>query len=229
MLFLKRKLINGGQRVKEVDLVKRKAIAKALKEREKNEEDNPSLRSMSFLYENYQPKFWWFEVFETLRKLSLTGFLVFLFPGTWLQVCISMVITMFSLQVYSKMQPFQEEYANKLSIVAQWQLLLTTISASALKSNVERIKDQATFDLFLTSVQVIPVVVVSIYYVAKRWDESNKGSAAVLPEQSNEDEVEQEEDKSAESENKGGKAEEIREEEVTGVLDNRTLEEEGDE
>ena len=51
-------------------------MAKAIEERERLEEENPTIKSLSFLYDAYEPKYYWFEVVETLRKLMLSGGLV---------------------------------------------------------------------------------------------------------------------------------------------------------
>jgi hypothetical protein len=201
MLYRLRALINGGQLVKEEVFLRKKSSHLALLERAKNEDENPSLKSMRFLYENYQPKYWWFEVCETLRKLSLTGFLVFLAPGTGLQICIAMMITMFSLYVYGKLEPFQDPYANKLAQTTQWQLLVTLFCALAIKVKLDGLQDHQSFDAFLTCLQVIPVSIVTIYFVGMKVHSSREeGSASVLPilpakgEEMGNEEVKEEED-----------------------------------
>jgi len=66
--------------LKENQMSEEKASKGALEVREMNEEKQKNLEALSFLYSSYEPKYWWFEVFETLRMLALTGFLVFLAP-----------------------------------------------------------------------------------------------------------------------------------------------------
>ena len=167
--------------MKEEVFLRKKSAHLALIERAKNEDENPSLKSMRFLYENYQPKYWWFEVFETLRKLSLTGFLVFLAPGTGLQICIAMVITMLSLVVYVKLEPFQDPYANKLAQTAQLQLFFTIICALAIKLKMDGLQDHQSLDGFLICLQVIPVSIVTFYFVGMKINSTEEGSASVLP------------------------------------------------
>ena len=164
-----------------LDMGKKKSAQLALLKRAMKEDENPSLKSMRFLYENYQPKYWWFEVFETLRKLSLTGFLVFLAPGTGLQIVIAIMITIFSLMVYVSLKPFQDPYANKLAIVAQCQLLVTIICALAIKVKMDGLQDHQSFDTFLTCLQVIPVSIVTFYFVGKKINSTEEGRASVLP------------------------------------------------
>ena len=167
--------------MKEENLDRKKSAHLALLERAKNEDENPSLKSMSFLYENYQPKYWWFEVFETLRKLSLTGFLVFLAPGTGLQIVIAIMITIFSLVVYVSLKPFQDPYANKLAIVAQCQLLVTIFCALAIKLKMDGLQDHQSLDGFLICTQVIPFFLVTFYFLGIKINSLEEGSASVLP------------------------------------------------
>ena len=186
--------------MKEETLDRKKSAHLALQERAKNEDENPSLKSVRFLYENYQPKYWWFEAFETLRKLSLTGFLVFLAPGTGLQIVIAMTITIFSLVVYVKLEPFQDPYTNKLAQVGQCQLLFTIICALAIKLKMDGLQDHQSFDSFLTCLQVIPVSIVTFYFVGMKINSREEGSASVLPilpaegDEMENDEVKEEED-----------------------------------
>ena len=56
----------------------------------KLEDAHPKIKRLECLYKNYQPQTYDFEVFETLRKLMLTG-VVFLKPGTESQICMAML------------------------------------------------------------------------------------------------------------------------------------------
>ena len=108
---------------------------------------DPSLKALRFLYESYQPKYWYFEVFETLRKLSLTGFLVFLFNGQELQVLVALLICMIGLRIYAIAQPFISPTANDLVQVTQFQLLLTIMAALAIRTNIDGRKLKKILDL----------------------------------------------------------------------------------
>ena len=41
----------------------------------------PIIQKTSFLWANYEPQLWWFEVFECGRRLALSGILVFVAQG----------------------------------------------------------------------------------------------------------------------------------------------------
>ena len=186
LLFTKRQLLKAGQVENEDREMKRStALKEALVKREENEGKDPALKALSFLYESYEPKYWWIEIFETMRKLSLTGFLVFIAPGTTAQVVVSLVMSMVSLFVYAITKPFIDDFNNYLALVANWQLVLTLVCALAIKVNMDGInqKDQASFDAFLTAIQFVPVLLLSgfSFVMAKkaRKEKENKHSSVV--------------------------------------------------
>jgi hypothetical protein len=184
MLFRVRRLLKAGQIEKE-DVNMNTALEKALEKRAENEANNPTLKALSFLYGAYQPKYWWFEIFETLRKLALTGFMVFMAPGTAGQVVISLVMSMTSLVVYSRLEPFKEVYNNHLSFVSNIQLVITLLCALAMKANLDEanLSKSSTFDIFMTSVQFVPVLLLSIYIlmVARKATKKKERMSSIVP------------------------------------------------
>ena len=160
LLWKKKALLDPGQEEKEHRMSDEDALRETLKEREELEEKYPDMKSLRFLYESYEPKYWWFELFETMRKLTLTGFLVFLAPGTAAQVLFSLIMCINAMRVYAGCQPFIDLSNDRISEVAQWQLLYTLIAALAIKVNLdgENLNDMVFFDVMLTSVNVFPLL-----------------------------------------------------------------------
>jgi hypothetical protein len=186
LLFSKRQLLKAGQVEKEEEEGRRKGLLEeALVKRDENEGKDPALKALSFLYESYEPKYWWIEIFETMRKLSLTGFLVFIAPGAAAQVVVSLVMSIISLVVYASTKPFIDDFNNSLALVANCQLVLTLVCALAIKANLDGInqKDQASFDAFLTAIQFVPVLLLSGFSFAMakkaRKEKENKHSSVV--------------------------------------------------
>ena len=59
------------------------------------------IEHVKFLFRSYEPRCWWWEIFETARKLSLTGMVIFYAPGTASQILIGMLICLFSIYMYT--------------------------------------------------------------------------------------------------------------------------------
>ena len=75
----------------------------------------------------YEPNVWWFEVFETCRRLLLKGGQVLLNPGTPSQIVLNMIVCLFSMKVYAVYMPFVNSKSDRLAEIVQWQLFFTTL------------------------------------------------------------------------------------------------------
>jgi hypothetical protein len=71
---------------------------------------DPTLRSTRFLWMSYEPRCWWFESVEALRRLSLTGMLVLCYPDSINQVLIGLGIAFASMRVFTFFAPFVSEW-----------------------------------------------------------------------------------------------------------------------
>ena len=98
-------------------------------------------------------------MFETIRKLCLTGFLVFLAPGIATQVLFSLIMCFFGMRVYSDQRPFTSPMMDKFNKAAQMQLYFTLLGALALNVNLdgENLQIKGYFDLLLICVQIVPI------------------------------------------------------------------------
>ena len=177
LLFRKKHLLDGRQKEKEKTMSEDDALREALKEREANEAEHGTLKSLSFLYGNYEPKYWWFEVFETLRKLALTGVLSILRPGTGAQILFSLIMSMSAMRVYSGCKPFLDDFTDRFSEVSQWQLFFTLLGALAIKVKLdgEDLQSRGYFDAILTLVQILPVfflTVANLMELNEAWKEA---------------------------------------------------------
>jgi hypothetical protein len=97
MLYKKRKYMNPAY-FSDTPMTEEQAIAKVDK--------NRKLDSQRFLFDMYHPKNWWWEVFETLRRISLTGALMVFKEGSILQLFLGVTICVVSLMMYSNHMPF---------------------------------------------------------------------------------------------------------------------------
>ena len=87
------------------------------------------LRPIAFLWAAYEPKWWWFEVFECIRRLMMTGGLVFISPGTQDQIVVAMLISIISIIMYMSLEPYEYYMDDVLAIVSQWSIFFTLFGA----------------------------------------------------------------------------------------------------
>jgi len=79
---------------------------------------------------------WWWEAFESLRRILLTGFLVLCGPGSVSQILIGLAITVLGLNVFMAYRPMVSGFDNKLSERSQWATLIVFIFALAMRVDV---------------------------------------------------------------------------------------------
>ena len=80
---------------------------------------NPSVQLLAFLVGAYEPHFYFWESVECVRRLSLTGLLVFFADGTQLQILVASLIALASLYLYSKYRPYLDDRVDSLASMAQ--------------------------------------------------------------------------------------------------------------
>ena len=109
----------------------RSKINRPVEEREKDEK----LMQIMFLFDVYKPSCWWFELFETARRLLVTGVLSAIDPGSNVQLASGIVMTVGGILVYGITMPFTAMKDSFLAILTNIQLFLVMLTALVLKNN----------------------------------------------------------------------------------------------
>ncbi|GMI14940.1 hypothetical protein TrVE_jg10948 [Triparma verrucosa] len=152
--------------------VDRRKIQLPIEEREKDLE----LMAEAFLFEPYKPEFWYFEVVETIRRLCLTGVLSTVAPGSFSQLSIGLLMSIFFTTVFCKLEPYHKPRDNKIAILSSWQLVLVFLcsyfmkSASLLTNSVD---DSADFEFmgYLLIFSFIAIIVLFVIYAIEQKDD----------------------------------------------------------
>eukprot|EP00519_Triparma_laevis_P014568 CAMPEP_0182491466 /NCGR_PEP_ID=MMETSP1321-20130603/897_1 /TAXON_ID=91990 /ORGANISM="Bolidomonas sp., Strain RCC1657" /LENGTH=380 /DNA_ID=CAMNT_0024693747 /DNA_START=66 /DNA_END=1205 /DNA_ORIENTATION=- len=144
------------------------ALEFAIYIRSKIEEEHPTLMRMSFLYSMYEPWCYNFEVKETVRKLILTGGLIFFNPGTASQIVVSMLMCLGSIRTYTHYKPFVDPKTDIIAEIAQWSLFFVMFGALLIRLNMdgESLQDRGYFDVILVIVNLTPLLLPVIQQLA---------------------------------------------------------------
>jgi hypothetical protein len=140
------------------------------------------LRGLVFLWEPYKKEYWWWEVFETLRRLAMTGLLSTIDPGSFTQITTgSMMVTLYTVYL-AWARPFEELRDNIIAILSGILLILTFLSAFLMKSQ-KLVEDsfEATglgMVLIVATVLIIVLFLVWAWYSFNNLSTSNNGMAA---------------------------------------------------
>ena len=84
---------------------------------------------ISFLFESYDPKYWYWEFIECTRRLLLTAAISFFQPGSSTQMVVAMTLALIYVSLYAHYQPYLSRSDNVLSELGQWQIFITFFCA----------------------------------------------------------------------------------------------------
>ena len=93
------------------------------------------IEDISFLYETYKPRCWYFEVVECFRRLILTAIPVLIMRETATQVILLLLFNLVITAVYSETKPYAQNGDDIASICTQWGINLTLIVALMIRVN----------------------------------------------------------------------------------------------
>eukprot|EP00003_Mantamonas_plastica_P021693 TRINITY_DN3548_c0_g2_i1.p1 TRINITY_DN3548_c0_g2~~TRINITY_DN3548_c0_g2_i1.p1 ORF type:complete len:1215 (-),score=279.89 TRINITY_DN3548_c0_g2_i1:292-3936(-) len=89
-----------------------------------------------FLYDAYEPQAWYYELTELIRKLALTGALIFIAPGSASQVSVALLICFLAVVLHANLQPFVEDVDDNLQTAALTQLFICLFAGLTLKTGI---------------------------------------------------------------------------------------------
>jgi len=105
---------------------------------------DPAIQHVKFLWEAYRPRFYWFEVWELVRKLVQTSVLVFVAAGTSLQMIFQLGVTLVSVFILHVARPYIFAGDLYLALSAQWAIF--AISFLSLLIKLDQSATTPTFD-----------------------------------------------------------------------------------
>jgi hypothetical protein len=95
-----------------------------------------SLRPTRFLWKTYTPRMYYWEVVECMRRLLLTGAIVFTAPGTSAQAAIACILAMVSIVVALYCQPHADTLDGQIYTVGTVIIFLSMFLSLAMRSDI---------------------------------------------------------------------------------------------
>jgi hypothetical protein len=91
---------------------------------------SPQHRAIKFelggLYQQYEQRFWWFEIVIIFYKMAMTGALSIIAPGTPLQMVLAILVSLAFVLLVLKLAPFESNMDDHVSFVSSLSLVLAT-------------------------------------------------------------------------------------------------------
>ena len=85
--------------------------------------DDHDIQHLSFLFGEFEPRCYLFVVYECVRRLALTGLLIFVYNGSATQVVVGLFIAIISSYVMSEYNPYIEDSDDRLAKLVQLMIL----------------------------------------------------------------------------------------------------------
>ena len=91
-----------------------------------------SIAHLEFLFAEYEPRCYLFIIFECVRRLMLTGLLIFIYAGSLTQIIVGQFIAVISMRILSMANPYIEDIDDSLANMGQLQIVLVFIASLVL-------------------------------------------------------------------------------------------------
>jgi hypothetical protein len=130
----------------------------------KNINDSINIQKYGFIFKDYGPVFFFWEIWDLVRKLTMSGLLIFFDKGSADQLSLAILFSTLALVFHTRMFPYSDMSANwiQLSVLASLQLTLFGSLVLKMDSGDESLSSTAV-DIYLTSVNIlIPTMLCSI-------------------------------------------------------------------
>jgi hypothetical protein len=148
-----------------------------------NRHDENELRSTRFLWKSYTPNMYYWEVVECMRRLLLTGAIVFIAPGTAAQAAIACVLAVVSLAIALYFQPHVDPRDGQIYTGGAMIIFLSMFLSLLMKTDVstETNSSQAAFALVLVVLNIAMVIaaVVQVALVGHRAMASSRQNSVL--------------------------------------------------
>jgi hypothetical protein len=136
------------------------------------------IKYISFLYETYQPRRWYFEIIDCFRRLSLTAVPVLILRGTIAQIVLVLLFSLACVAAYTELKPFVSKSDNLVAIVTQWAITLTLIVALMLEAGSSTNSSKALLGAISLVVNIFVFLMTFYVTVAGEDDEDELASTA---------------------------------------------------
>ena len=93
------------------------------------------VRQYGSLFEGYEPKYFYWESLEMLKKCALTGGLVLVAPGSSVQILSGTLIALTYLLFVLKLEPYEDDDDDLLQFLTTLQIMITLLIGFALKTS----------------------------------------------------------------------------------------------
>lgn len=97
---------------------------------------SPEAERLSFLWLAYAPRYWYWEIVETTRRLLLTAALSVISPGSSAQNVLSILLALLYVKLYGYFNPYADASDDVLAEIGQFQVFFTFFTALVVQNKL---------------------------------------------------------------------------------------------
>lgn len=126
--------------------------------------DSINIQKYGFIFKDYGPVFFFWEIWDLVRKLTMSGLLIFFDKGSADQLSLAILFSTLAMVFHARSFPYTDMAANWIQLSVLASLQLTLFGSLVLKMDAgEGALDSTAVDIYLTSVNIlIPCLLCSI-------------------------------------------------------------------
>ena len=163
-------------------LYKNREVLKDGEERESNIDVQP----VDGLWRPYKPERFYYEVIECLRRIMLTGIIVFIYPNTAAQVAVTLALAFVFVVVSERFSPYISKWDSRMSLTGHIIVFTSMYVALLGKVDVsgERSGSQDVFSAILVASHVCMVIVIiveTVFICLSVRDDKGKDADITVP------------------------------------------------
>lgn len=132
--------------------------------------ENAKVAPFIFLWKDFKPNMYFYEVIECMRRILLTGFLVFIKPGSSIQVTVACLFAFISLSVFEVIMPHYNETDTWLYRLGCITIFISSYMGLLLKIDNESHQHVLEVILILLNVGLVTSIVGSIIFSVYNHD-----------------------------------------------------------
>jgi hypothetical protein len=131
-----------------------------------------NLSALSFLYSSYKPKYWYFEVVDTYRRIFFTGGLTLLAPfGTQTQLMVGILLASATVFIYQTIDPYESKELGYSAVICLWQVVTVLYVSSLIQMDADISQSAITAFLLFSILSILGYELgVSIYKFKQKHD-----------------------------------------------------------
>lgn len=121
-----------------------------------------TFRQFHFLVADYKPQFYYWDCLEMLRKVTITGLLIFVSKGSLFQLVVAIILCLCFMAASAWYQPYEVAIANVAKVAVEIGLLITLALCVMVK--VDLSKEDVSVD-FIAALMCFTIVVIPTFAI----------------------------------------------------------------